>query len=75
MTLVNETQQEVTYTISCEGMSKTGTLKVNDLVELPDFDKRTDVTVEFSPVNDEFFRITADHTKAGEQVEMTLVAL
>ncbi len=74
MTLVNETQQDVIYLITCEGMSKAGTLKVNDLAEIPDFDDKADVTIEFRPEDDEFFRITANDTKAGEQVEMTLVA-
>jgi hypothetical protein len=73
MTLVNETQQQVVYLITCAGMSHTGTLNVNDLAELPAYDNQTDVTVEFRPVDEESFRITVNDTHAGEQVEMALV--
>lgn len=73
MTLVNETQQEVAYLISCDGMSHTGVLNVNDLAELPNFDNQTDVTVEFRPVGSESFQITVNDTHAGEQVEMAVV--
>ena len=54
-------------------MSHSGTLDVNGLAELPDYDNHTDVTVEFRPVGQDSFQITVNNTHAGEQVEMAVV--
>jgi len=75
MTLVNETQQQVFFSISCTGMADCGTIDPNGLAEWPGYDNQQNVTVEFSPTGDPAsFTITVDDTAKGEQVEMALVA-
>ena len=76
MTLVNETQQQVFFSISCTGMADCGTIDPNNIAEMPAYDNQTNVTVEFSPTGETgSFTITVDDTAKGEQVEMAVVAL
>ena len=75
MQLVNETQQQVFYSISCANMADCGTLDVNDIADLPAYDNQTNVTVEFNATGQySAFSITVDDTHSGEQVEMAVVA-
>jgi len=75
MKLVNETQQQVFYSISCSGMADCGTLDVNDIADWPAYDNQTNVTVSFIPTGEtQSFEITVDDTHTGEQVEMAVVA-
>lgn len=77
MLLVNETQQEVSYHISCEGVEpQSGTIVVNGLADLPAFDHQTNVEVQFTPAGEPgVFQIEINDTHSGEQVEMALVVL
>ncbi len=71
MLLVNETQQEVSYYISTEGVqSVSGTLEANGMADLPAFDNQSNVGVQFTPVDGGPFQIKIDDTRSGEQVEM-----
>jgi hypothetical protein len=75
MRLVNETQQQVFYSISATGMGDCGTIDVDGVADLPGWDNQTNVTVQFSPVGDpQSFQINVDDTHTGEQVEMAVVA-
>lgn len=75
MTLVNETQQQVYYTISCPGAGDCGTIDVDGLADLPYYDNQSNVVVTFSPADgDSYFRINVDSSGTGKQVEMALVA-
>lgn len=77
MTLVNETQQEVSYWISCDAVGPNcGDIPVDGIVELPAYDDQTNVYVGFRPSGgtDPFIiDVPADKFK-GEQVEMALIA-
>ena len=74
MILVNQTQQEVSYYISTEGVpSVSGTLEANGVADLPAFDNQSNVGVQFTPVDGEPFQIKIDDTRSGEQVEMAAV--
>jgi hypothetical protein len=73
--LANETQQKVFYYISCEGVqSEQGTIEVNGVADLPAFDNQTNVGVQFTPPDGAAFQIKIDDTRAGEQVEMAVIA-
>jgi hypothetical protein len=73
--LSNETQQEVTYRISSEeGLSDSGTIDVNGIADLPDYDNQTNVSVQFTPEGGGAFFIVIGDTTSGERVEMALVA-
>ena len=74
MQLVNETQQEVFYTISTANMADCGTIEVGGLTDVSQYDDQVDVTVAFSTTGGEAFQITVDDTHTGEQVEMAVVA-
>jgi hypothetical protein len=74
MKLVNETQQQVFFSISCEGMADCGTIDRDNIADMPAYDNQTNVKVSFSTTNSEAFQITVDDTAQGEQVEMALVA-
>jgi hypothetical protein len=75
MKLVNETQQQVTYTISCASSTECGNIDVDGLVDLPYYDNQSNVVVAFTPADgDSYFRINVDSTGTGKQVEMALVA-
>lgn len=76
MILANETQQPVTYRISTESgsLSDTGTIEVDGVVELPDYDNQTNVSVQFMPEAGGTFTYEIGDTTSGEQLEMTVVA-
>jgi hypothetical protein len=75
MQLVNETQQQVFFSISCEGMADCGTIDPDGIADWPAYDNQTNVTVEFSPTGDTgSFTMTVNDTHTGEQMEMALVA-
>lgn len=73
MQLVNETGQQVSYTISGGGAADCGKIDIDGLVDLPGYDNQTNVVVEFLPVSQTWFNVTIPQTQAGNQVEMALV--
>ena len=74
MKLVNETNQTVTYEISCDGAGPDcGTIEVDEYVELPNYDNQTNVTVAFKPGQMKHFSINFANADAGKQVEMAVV--
>jgi hypothetical protein len=75
MKLVNETQQQVFFSISCTGMADCGTIDPDGVSDWPGYDNQENVTVEFNPTGDTgSFTMTVDDTHTGEQMEMALVA-
>lgn len=74
MTLVNETGQQVDYWIQTGSQSDCGSLAVDGLIELPQYDNKKNVYVGFNtPGTEEAFSIVCDNTGTGQQVEMALV--
>ena len=74
MKLVNETNQAVAYTISCDGGgTDSGTIKVDGFVELPNYDNQTNVTVGFKPEGADYFSVSVADTDTGKQIEMAVV--
>jgi hypothetical protein len=75
MKLVNETGQQVAYWIQTGTNAECGTIDVDGLVDLPQYDNQTDVYVGFNTVGtQQSFSITCANTGKGEQVEMALLA-
>jgi hypothetical protein len=75
MKLVNETLQQVFYSISTSGMADCGTIDVNGVADLPGYDNQTNVSIDFSPTGaTQSFEIVVDDTHTAEQVEMAVVA-
>ena len=75
MTLVNESGQEVFYSISTTGMGDCGTIDVDGIADLPAYDNQTNVSVSFqSTSNDGIFIIDCANSGTDEQIQMTLVA-
>jgi hypothetical protein len=77
MKLVNETNVPVRYFITAPGAGDCGTIAVHDLVDLPGYDHRQNVTVEFLPVGSRggSFSTTWNSTQTGQQTELALVAV
>lgn len=76
MQIVNETEQEVAYEIGLwgQGPSNSGTIPVDGLADLPNFDNQTNVWLKLTPTSgDNIFQINCENTGTGEQVEMALV--
>ena len=74
MTLVNETGQPVDYWIQTGSQADCGSLAVDDLIDLPAYDNKTNVYVGFNTQGTEVpFTIVCDSTGTGQQVEMALV--
>jgi hypothetical protein len=74
MTLVNETGQEVFYFIASQSNSECGHIDVDGVLDRPDWDSQSNVTVGFSPVGGtKRFEIICDNTGTGQQVEMALI--
>jgi hypothetical protein len=75
--LANETQQLVSYTISCAGagLSDTGTIEVDGVADLPAYDNQTNVEVQFRQEAGGNFSIDIGDTQSGNQVQMAVVAL
>jgi hypothetical protein len=74
MTLVNETGQEVTYWISCASATDCGSIEVDGLVDLPQYDNQQNVNVQFLPVSGESLSIDCGTTGTDQQVEIALKA-
>ena len=77
MTLVNETGQAVAYWITCEAIGPNcGDIPVNGIVDLPQYDDQTNVSVGFKPGGGapSFSIDIAADKYHGEQVEMLLTA-
>jgi hypothetical protein len=75
MKLVNETLQQVFYSISTSGMADCGTIDPNGVADLPAYDNQTNVSIDFSPTGEtQSFEIVVNDTHTGEQVEMAVVA-
>lgn len=75
MILANETQQAVSYYISSSDsvQPEQGTIEVNGVVNLPQFDNLTNVGIQFSPAGDAgSFQIKIDDTHSGEQVQLAI---
>jgi hypothetical protein len=75
MMLVNETGQDLTYWISCDGdQANCGSIAVDGLANLPDYDNQQNVVVNFIPVSGPAFSINCATTGTDQQVEMALKA-
>lgn len=76
MILVNETRQQVDYWITADGGSPNcGSIDVDGIADLPQYDHQTNVYVGFKPsLPKQSFQITCAHTGTGEQVEIALIA-
>ena len=76
MILVNETQQEVSYWISCDAVGPNcGDIPVDGLVSLPEYDNQINVSVGFKPGDGTpafSMTVTADGHD-GEQIEMAVI--
>lgn len=74
MTLVNETGQPVDYWIQTGSQADCGSLAVDGLVELPQYDNQKNVYVGFNAQgNEQPFTIVCGNSGTGQQVEMALV--
>ena len=76
MTLVNETQQEVSYWISCDAVGPNcGDIPVDGLVKLPEYDNQINVSVSFKPADGtpSFSMTVTTDGHDGEQIEMAMV--
>ena len=74
MTLVNETGQPVEYWIQTGNQADFGSLDVNGLVDLPQYDNQKNVYVGFNGQGTETpFSIVCGSTGTGQQVEMALI--
>lgn len=58
MKLVNQTGQDVHYSISSPGGSDCGTIRSGSLVDLPGYDNQDDVVVTFRPETGYGFKTT-----------------
>ena len=75
MTLVNETGQEVFYSISCANSGDCGTIEVDGVADLPYYDNQSNVVVNFVPTgNLSAFSMTIEDSGTDEQVQMLVVA-
>ena len=76
MQLVNESGQQVEYTITDGTSVDCGTIDIDGLVDLPYYDNKSNVTVDFGPTAapDDVFIINVGTTTTGQQVEMALIA-
>ena len=74
MIIANETQQAIFYTISCSGLSDSGTIEVDGLAKLDAYDNQKNVLVQVRPDDAGTFQIDLGATKSGEQMEVAFVA-
>jgi hypothetical protein len=73
MTLANETNQQVDYWIQTGNQADCGTLAVDGLIDLPQYDNQKNVYVGFNTSGTQQpFVIVCDNTGTGQQVEMAL---
>jgi hypothetical protein len=74
MTLVNETGQPVNYWIQTGNQADCGSLAVDGLIDLPQYDNQKNVHVGFNTQGTEVpFTVACGNTATGQQVEMALV--
>ena len=74
MTLVNETGQPVDYWIQIGNQADCGSLAVDGLIDLPQYDNQKNVYVGFNGQGTEVpFSIVCGSTGTGQQVEMALI--
>ena len=74
MTLVNETGQQVDYWIQAGNDADCGTLAVDGLIDIPQYDNQSNVYVGFNTSGTQQpFTIVCNNTGTGQQVEMALV--
>jgi hypothetical protein len=74
MRIVNETEQEVFYGISCAGQGDCGTIEIDGYVDLNGYDNKSDVKVSVTATGGEkVFVIVIPETGTGQQVEMAVV--
>jgi hypothetical protein len=74
MTLVNETGQPVNYWIQTGNQADCGSLAIDGLIDLPQYDNQKNVYVSFNTQGTEVpFTVACGNTKTGQQVEMALV--
>jgi hypothetical protein len=74
MTLVNETGQPVDYWIQTGNQADCGSLAVDGLIDLPNYDNQKNVYVGFNTQGTEVpFSIVCGNSGTGQQVEMALV--
>ena len=76
MTLANETGQEVSYWITCDGGGPDcGDISVDGIAEWPSYDNQTNVNVGFKPAGGATqFSIQVGNTGTGQQIEIALLA-
>ena len=74
MTLANETGQPVYYWISSGNQADCGSLAIDGLIDLPQYDNQKNVYVGFNTLGtEEPFTIVCGNSGTGQQVEMALV--
>ena len=75
MILANETNQQVEYWIQVGStLIDCGSIDVDGLVDLPQYDNQSNVYVGFNTQGTEVpFTINCGNTETGQQVEMALV--
>lgn len=73
MKLVNETNQAVSYWITCGNSADCGTIEVDGYVRLPGYDNQTNVEVRFEPAQSNYFSATLSNTGTDRQVEMAVI--
>lgn len=75
MRIVNETGQEVFYSIGYPGSADCGTIDVDGYVDLPAYDNQPVVNVSLSPASgNNVFVIAVPSSGTGQQVEMAVLA-
>ena len=75
MKLVNETGQEVFYSISSANSGDCGTIAVDGIADLPYYDNQTNVNIDFVPTSGQTaFTITVENSGTGQQVEMAVIS-
>jgi len=76
MQLVNESGQQVEYSISDGTSADCGTIDIDGLVDLPYYDNKSNVQVSFGPTSGttNVFVLDVGTTTTGQQVEMALIA-
>lgn len=73
MTLANETNQQVDYWIQTGNQADCGTLAVDGIIDLPQYDNQKNVYVGFNTAGTQQpFTIVCENTGTGQQVEMAL---
>lgn len=72
MKLVNETEQEVFYSISSPGFADCGTIKKNSVADVPGYDNKDNVVVSFTPLGATAFEVTIPQTQTDNSTTMVM---